>query len=93
MCFHKHHYDIKLMLFFLAKNDELITRIMELENQLRQERESNLEAIRTRESEIQEMRGSIEVHIRNYEELMNVKLNLDREIATYRVLLEGGEAR
>ena len=66
---------------------------MELENQLRQERESHLLAIRTRESELQELRGSVEVHIRNYEELMNVKLNLDREIATYRVLLEGGEAR
>ena len=46
-----------------------------------------------RAEELRLLRESYEVKIREYEELMDVKVQLDQEIATYRVLLTGEETR
>ena len=39
------------------------------------------------------MREQLETQMREYEELMGVKVELDQEIATYRTLLESEETR
>ena len=43
--------------------------------------------------ELRSLRDSYEAKIREYEELMDVKIQLDQEIATYRALLQEEETR
>ena len=43
--------------------------------------------------ELRELRASYELKIREYEELMDVRIQLDQEIATYRALLQEEESR
>lgn len=43
--------------------------------------------------ELRALRDNYEVKIREYEELMDIKVQLDQEIATYRALLQEEETR
>ncbi|XP_052460894.1 keratin, type II cytoskeletal 8 [Carassius gibelio] len=51
------------------------------------------EQIKSLEDALQKAKHKMTKHIRDYQELMNVKLALDIEIATYKKLLEGEEDR
>uniref|UniRef100_A0A8C4QQ15 IF rod domain-containing protein n=1 Tax=Eptatretus burgeri TaxID=7764 RepID=A0A8C4QQ15_EPTBU len=51
------------------------------------------ETIARLENELQSAKQEMAKHVRDYQELMNVKLALDVEIATYKKLLEGEECR
>lgn len=49
--------------------------------------------IKSLQDALQKAKQDMTKHIHDYQELMNVKLALDIEIATYRKLLEGEENR
>ena len=77
----------------MTQNDALISRIKDLENQLKLEQDNHYEALNDRDKELQQLRDAIANQMLEYEELMNIKLSLDTEICAYRKLLEGEEGR
>lgn len=73
--------------------ETLEATIRELKNERDRERRLHAEELAHKDEELHRLLHENEVKIHEYEELMDVKIQLDQEIATYRALLTGEETR
>merc|ERR1739838_629265 len=74
-------------------NDALRRNISELEDRYNRDVSDYQETILSMQTECDDLKRKMAEHLRQYQDLMGVKVALDMEISMYRKLLEGEETR
>jgi hypothetical protein len=74
-------------------NEKMASLLRSKEEELVSARQSHTEEVSKLVAELRGLRESYETKIREYEELMDIRIQLDQEIATYQALLHEEETR
>merc|ERR1712002_902921 len=77
----------------MGTNDALRRNIGELEDRYNRDVADYQETIMSMQNECDDLKKKMAEHLRQYQDLMGVKVALDMEISMYRKLLEGEETR
>uniref|UniRef100_A0A8B9K8J8 Zgc:172323 n=1 Tax=Astyanax mexicanus TaxID=7994 RepID=A0A8B9K8J8_ASTMX len=76
-----------------SKNEGLEAQLRETQERHKKELEALQARIEALQLELKTIKEKIALHLREYQDLLNVKMGLELEITTYRKLIEGEDSR